>query len=482
MVEPLNERPRPVLSAPKKSSLPSYPAKDVIPPQHSPFSIPDDLDDLQEALWRPIQDLQVKDPPNHPKGTKSAHPFVGGETTAHKRLDHLLKSGSMTTYKDTRNGMLGEDFSSKFSAWLALGNITARQIHASMLEFENGNNDSWKGTHGYGKGENAGTKAMRFELLWRDYMRLCARKFGTKLFALGGFRNEHLSRWDHPTSHKDGVTTEIPRDIQIERFLNGTTGMGLIDASQRELYLTGYTSNRARQNVASFFAKKLNIDWRIGAEWYECMLADYDVSSNWGNWQYVAGVGNDPRGEARIFNPVKQAFDYDPEGAYVKAWVEELRNDSLEPKEIFQPWTVGVDRRRNLRLNNLTLVEKPLVRIDFQVGRKGGKPNQRGRGGNRGGGGGGGSPPHKSYYQHGAPIYQPESYNYGNAPRSSAGGGYGGRGYGSSKGHLSRGGGQRWYGRQSYGGAGNHGPGGGGREARTGMMDKERELTDAAFA
>lgn len=79
----------------------------------------------------------------------------------------------------------------------------------------------------------------------------------------------------------------------------------------------------------------MGIDWRYGAEWYECLLVDYDVSSNWANWQYVSGVGNDPRGENRIFNPVKQAFDYDRDitvpaeaggktkggGAYVRMWV-----------------------------------------------------------------------------------------------------------------------------------------------------------------
>lgn len=73
------------------------------------------------------------------------------------------------------------------------------------------------------------------------------------------------------------------------------------------------TRPTARQNVASFLTKHLHIDWRLGAEWFESMLVDYDLSSNWGNWQYLAGVGNDPRGE-RILNPIKQAFDYDPEG------------------------------------------------------------------------------------------------------------------------------------------------------------------------
>ena len=89
----------------------------------------------------------------------------------------------------------------------------------------------------------------------------------------------------------------------IESIKLTTNSMGLIDASQRELNHTGYNSNRTRQNVASFLAKHLYIDWRYGAEYYEMMLIDHDVHSNWSNWQYVSGVGNDPRGESRIFNP-----------------------------------------------------------------------------------------------------------------------------------------------------------------------------------
>ena len=204
----------------------------------------------------------------------------------------------MTAYKDTRNGTLGEDFSTKLSAWLALGCVTARQTHQYLLNFEDGKTELGKGVQGYGKGESKGTAAVRFELLWRDYFRLATRKFGPRLFRIGGFKDDASYSWKSPQTDKAVQT-------QVSRFLEGTTGTGFIDASMRELFLTGYTSNRLRQNVASFLAKHLGIDWRIGAEWYECMLTDYDLSSNWGNWQYTAGVGNDPR-EARVFNPVKQ--------------------------------------------------------------------------------------------------------------------------------------------------------------------------------
>ena len=133
--------------------------------------------------------------------------------------------------------------------------------------------------HGYGKGESKGSAAVRFELLWRDYFRLTTRTFGPRLFRISGLRNDTSYSWKYP---KDKETQQ-----RVTRFLEGRTGTGLIDGSMRELFCTGYTSNRARQNVASFFAKHLGIDWRIGAEWYESTLVDYDLSSNWLNWQYT---------------------------------------------------------------------------------------------------------------------------------------------------------------------------------------------------
>ena len=178
---------------------------------------------------------------------------------------------------------------------------------------------------------------------------------------------------------------------KLRRFCTGRTGLGLIDAAQRELFLTGYSSNRARQNVASFLAKHLNVDWRLGAEWYECMLVDYDVANNWGNWQYVAGVGNDPR-EGRLFNPVKQALDYDPKGDYIKAWVPELRDLDLEETDsgkvneeklmgLFQPWRLSADDKQKLGLRQLDFVDEPMVQIQFSVGRKPrGANRSRGRG------------------------------------------------------------------------------------------------------
>ena len=369
-VEPLREAPRKSLPATK--ALPPLPSK--VPPQSSPFSIPSTLGDIIHALQKPVSaSCDVPNPPKQPHNP-SAHtaiPFSGGETSAHRRLTHLLASGAMTRYKDTRNGLLGSDLSSKLSSFLAFGSLTARQVHFAMFDFEEGRDDRYKGAQGYGKGENKGTAHMRFELLWRDYMRLVTQKFGPRLFRAEGFKNDTSAQWGYDEG-------------KLKRWLEGTSGMGLVDASQRELFFTGYTSNRARQNVASYLAKHLGLDWRLGAEWYEHCLVDYDVCSNWGNWQYTAGVGNDPRegGGGRKFNPVKQANDYDANAEYIKTWVPETRE--LSAQEAFQCWKTSGDKSR-LGI----MAEDPLVRIEYHVGKgRGGGPPAGGRG--RGGRGGGG--------------------------------------------------------------------------------------------
>jgi deoxyribodipyrimidine photo-lyase len=415
-VEPLREAPRKQL--PKPDRLPPLP--DFVPSPAAPFQIPDTLNGVVDALHKPLPvDAEMPNMPlEMPEGAKSAHPFKGGSKTGIQRIRHLIESGSMTSYKDTRNGLIGQDFSTKLSAWLALGSITARQVHWQMVDFEDGKTPLGKTTQGYGKGENKGTAAVRFELLWRDYMRLCTKKFGMRLFMIDGYRRDGeanfkfiSSPFSHSTAKKNSYgTNDDDTRVAVERFIAGRTGTGLIDASQRELFLTGYTSNRTRQNVASYLSKHLGIDWRLGAEWYESNLIDYDVHNNWGNWQYVAGVGNDPRGAARVFNPVKQAVDYDHNGDYVRMWLPELRgvgkkeeggvslnekpdnqqDSSLETlMGVFQPWRLSDGEKERLGVKGVEWVEKPLIKINFSVNRRGGGGKQSGGGGGGRGGRGG---------------------------------------------------------------------------------------------
>ena len=227
---------------------------------------------------------------------RSAHPFQGGVIAAWDRLDYYLwDTEHITTYKETRNGMLGADFSSKFSAFLALGCFSAREIYTEIKRFE------------HQVTSNESTYWLYFELLWREYFQWVARKYGRDLFLQGGLQ---------PAKPKKNF-----RNKHFEMWKNGTTGDPLVDANMRELAATGFMSNRGRQNVASYLVHDLHLDWRYGAAWFEAMLVDHDPASNYGNWLYIAGVGNDPR-PFRKFNTDFQVERYDPQREYVNTWLD----------------------------------------------------------------------------------------------------------------------------------------------------------------
>ncbi|KAM7266964.1 hypothetical protein ACFE04_009130 [Oxalis oulophora] len=177
--------------------------------------------------------------------------FVGGGSAALSRVhEYFWKKDLLKVYNETRNGMLGPDYSTKFSPWLASGSIYPRYIYEELK---------------------------------------CSKD--QKLF---------------------------------ESWRDGSTGYPLIDANMKELSMTGFMSNRGRQIVCSFLVRDMGLDWRMGAEWFETCLLDYGPCSNYGNWAYGAGVGNDPR-EGRYFSIPKQAKTYDPEGEYVAYWLPQLK-------------------------------------------------------------------------------------------------------------------------------------------------------------
>jgi deoxyribodipyrimidine photo-lyase len=221
--------------------------------------------------------------------------FRGGEDAAWNRVrEYFWETRSILHYKETRNGMLEKNESSKLSPWLANGSISARSLYFELKKFEaeHGANDS--------------TRWLVFELLWRDYFKFFAHKCGERLFLPEGLASRRIT-WE--------------RDERVlASWRNGETGLDFVDANMKELALTGWMSNRGRQNVASHLAKGLGIDWTMGARYFESQLIDSDVESNWGNWMYVAGVGTDPRD--RMFNIERQAQMYDPDRAYRNKWLK----------------------------------------------------------------------------------------------------------------------------------------------------------------
>eukprot|EP00466_Bigelowiella_natans_P009961 jgi/Bigna1/79996/fgenesh1_pg.67_\ len=252
-----------------------------------------------------ISEMQTQD-----EDKRGVMKFTGGETKAMERVAHFTKT-ALKTYKKTRNGLIGESYSSKYSPWLACGCLSPRMIYWKTREYEN--------AHG---GQTVDTYWLIFELMWRDFFRFYCVKHGDSVFHLSGPKNTRRA-WS--------------RDSKlINAWKKGQTGIPWVDANMRELLQTGFMSNRGRQNVASYLVHDLGVDWRYGADHFESLLLDHDVCSNYGNWVAAAGLTG---GRINRFNMSKQANDYDKDGRYVKMWCPELKE--LPSKCVHSPWDLS---------------------------------------------------------------------------------------------------------------------------------------------
>ena len=230
---------------------------------------------------------------NHSLDAQPQVEFKGGETNAIIHLNNYFYSDAPSTYKTTRNALDDWTHSTKFSAWLANGSLSVNVLLNRLRQYEREvvANDS--------------TYWIWFELLWREYFYWYAMAHQKTLFLFQGI-----------SEHKP--TTQF-NNKRLVQWQNGETSYPIVNACMKQLNSTGYMSNRGRQIVASCFIHELGLDWRYGATYFEQQLIDYDVGSNWGNWQYLAGVGADPRG-CRQFNLKKQTQQHDPKGEFVKKW------------------------------------------------------------------------------------------------------------------------------------------------------------------
>ncbi len=256
----------------------------IRPPLASPASLP------------PPPALRFHRVPPAPVKPHTALPIRGGSENGHRRLrQFVFDEKTILVYKETRNCLDGLDGSSTLSPWLANGSLSPREVAQAVREFEAAHTS------------NESTYWLLFELLWREFFHWHALRDDVSLFRLrpaGGRKRLHNCTFE-------------PRSYA--RWCSGSTDYPLVNALMRQLVATGWISNRGRQIAASCLVNELGLDWRYGAAFFEKHLLDYDVASNYGNWQYIAGVGADPRG-GRHFNLEKQAQEHDPKGVFVEKW------------------------------------------------------------------------------------------------------------------------------------------------------------------
>ncbi len=261
--------------------------------------------------------------------------WTPGEQGALDRFESFLDNG-LSKYGKRRD-YPAENVTSCLSPYLHFGEITPRQI-MQRLSFL----------------EEQGTNVAKFrsEVIWREFSH----------HLLYHFPDLPEKNWK---SNFDGFPWAGDEDA-LRAWQTGQTGYPIVDAGMRELWHTGIMHNRIRMVVASFLIKHLLIHWKAGADWFWDTLVDADLANNAASWQWVAGSGADAAPYFRIFNPIKQGQDYDPDGDYTRRWVPELSD--LPNKWLQEPWSAPADvlDRAGVKLGET--YPKPLV--DHPTARK----------------------------------------------------------------------------------------------------------------
>lgn len=225
----------------------------------------------------------------------SAHVRPSGERAAQERL-HYFTDRIISGYGETRD-IPAVDGTSAMSEYLSLGEISPRQCW-------------YAGQNAHQQGK-PGAEAFMRELVWREFAYHLLYHTPRILT-----RNWH-SGWDEFPWSCDA------RNPHVLAWKQGRTGLPLIDAAMREMYVTGRMHNRGRMIVASYLTKHLMTHWRIGQAWFDDCLVDWDPASNAMGWQWAAGSGPDAAPYFRVFNPATQLDRFDPDRRYVRQWVAE---------------------------------------------------------------------------------------------------------------------------------------------------------------
>ncbi|HKT84318.1 MAG TPA: deoxyribodipyrimidine photo-lyase, partial [Solirubrobacterales bacterium] len=242
------------------------------------------------------------------RGGPSPERVPGGESEGRKRMRAFLRDG-LAGYEEHHDDLPGDETSS-LSPYLRFGCISPLELLGEARS-------------------RRGGAAFARQLCWRD--------FHHQVLAA----NPSLPSRDYRPRGDRWSRSQRTFDAWRE----GRTGYPIVDAAMRQLRREGRMHNRARMIVASFLTKDLYIDWRWGARHFWDLLSDGEIANNAGNWQWVAGTGNDTRPN-RVFNPIRQAHRFDPQGTYVRRYLPEL--EPVGGKAVHEPWRLDAGRRREL--------------------------------------------------------------------------------------------------------------------------------------
>jgi deoxyribodipyrimidine photo-lyase len=249
--------------------------------------------------------LDTEDIPTDPPLPEGLVLPPAGEEAALAAWQHF-KAGALADYPTNRNRP-DLDATSRISVYLKYGALHPRTLLADL---------------------SAGDEVYRKELGWREFYA-----------AVVHFWPESARQYFQPQMKAMDHATGAQAQERLAAWQEGWTGYPMVDAGMRQLRAQAWMHNRVRMIVASFLVKDLHLEWTAGARHFMRHLVDGELASNQHGWQWTAGTGTDPAPYYRVFNPVKQGLQYDPDGAYVRRWVPELRG--LGGAAAHEPWKHG---------------------------------------------------------------------------------------------------------------------------------------------
>ncbi|KPP84469.1 MAG: deoxyribodipyrimidine photo-lyase [Rhodobacteraceae bacterium HLUCCO07] len=258
-----------------------------------------------------------------------------GEAAAAARLSAFIEA-RLASYGDGRD-MVAQNATSGLSEYLALGEVSPRQVWAAGMAAR--------------EKANRGAEAFLRQIVWRD--------FAHHLM----FHTPHILNANWREGWDGFPWAEDAEHPHFQAWKQGRTGVDLVDAAMREMYVTGHMHNRARMIVASYLTKHLLVHWKLGQAWFEECLTDWDPANNAMGWQWVAGSGPDAAPYFRIFNPETQAEKFDPEGQYRRRWLAE---GQAQPTETALSFFEAMPESWNLAPGDM----RPTPLIELKAGRE----------------------------------------------------------------------------------------------------------------
>ncbi|MEB3315927.1 MAG: deoxyribodipyrimidine photo-lyase [Candidatus Melainabacteria bacterium] len=317
-----------------------------------------------------IEDLNLKDRGEENKNAENGasryvHPWVekmtkyikAGEIKAREALEEFIQTNSALNYGEKRNSPFLKG-TSQLSTNLHFGEISVRQVYAAVNNLDSAKENTAK-KYDYLK-----------QLIWREFAHYLMYHFPHTVNQplREEFKHFNWRSLDEAEDENANVNENAEIGVQLharqmlKKWQRGETGYPIVDAGMKELWETGWMHNRVRMIAASFLVKDLRIHWIEGAKWFWDTLFDADLANNTMGWQWVAGSGADAAPYFRIFNPTTQSERFDPDGVYIKRWLQSLRE--CPSKDIHAPFAAGALRLMKLGKNY------PYPLVDHDVERK----------------------------------------------------------------------------------------------------------------